>query len=538
MRAFSELFTNIDQTASTNEKIGALVNYFATVDEQDAIWCVALLSGRRPPRTVSSRELWEWSGEMSGLPGWLQAESYHIVGDLAETISLLLPTRDMEADFRLHEVMHALIELKAKSDDERKAYITTMWQQLNQQELFVFNKFITGGFRMGVSDKIIIKALAKRYELDENVVAHRLTGQWEARSNTLRQLLFTERGGSDISKPYPFYLAYPLEEPPEGLGDIHDWYIERKYDGIRGQIIVRDDLLFVWSRGDDLLTEKFVEFHSLTNILPNGTVIDGEILPMREDKILPFHVLQTRIGRKDVTKKALQQAPLVMVCYDILENGGIDIRHLPLEERRAILEQLVEKVKSAGTNVPLHISPLVACASWEQAAEERLRSRDEDSEGLMLKRKSSEYKTGRRRGDWWKWKVDPLSIDGVLLYAQRGHGRRANLYTDFTFAVWHGEELVPFCKAYSGLTDKEMNEVDGWVKKNTLDKFGPVRSVTPALVFEIGFEGINPSPRHKSGVALRFPRILRWRKDKGVKEANTKADLLELLNIYGISKGQ
>lgn len=533
MKAFSALFTEIDQTSSTNEKIDALVRYFATADERDAIWCVALLSGRRPQRTVKTAELWGWSSEMSGLPPWLQAESYHIVGDLAETISLILPEIAVSTEYPLHEVMHSIIELRNKPDDERKQYITGMWRSLSRQELFVFNKFITGGFRVGVSDKIVIKALSKHFAIDENNVAHKLTGQWDARRQTINTLLTSGDLETDISKPYPFYLAYPLETRPEELGDINDWFIERKYDGIRGQLIFRRGELFVWSRGEDLLTEKFVEFHPLTAILPGGTVIDGEIIPMNNGKLLPFHVMQTRIGRKNVTKQALRDAPLVMICYDLLEYAGADIRHLSLQERREILERLLEEKRLEHPAIPLYISPLVSCATWHEVAQERAHSREHMSEGLMLKRKNSEYKTGRRRGDWWKWKIDPFSIDGVLIYAQRGHGRRANLYTDFTFAVWDGDELVPFCKAYSGLTDKEMNEVDAWVKKNTLDKFGPVRSVTPQLVFEIGFEGINPSPRHRSGVALRFPRILRWRQDKSAREANTRADLVELLNIYG-----
>jgi len=533
MKAFSALFTAIDQTSSTNEKIDALVNYFATADPADSIWCVALLSGRRPQRTVKTSELWDWSGEMSGLPTWLQAESYHIVGDLAETISLIIPESKESVDYPLHQVIQTIITLKEKTDEERKEYITGMWRKLAPAELFVFNKFITGGFRVGVSEKIVIKALAKHYGIEENIVAHKLTGQWDAREHTIASLLTAEGIEADISKPYPFYLAYPLETPPEDLGDVSDWFIERKYDGIRGQLIFRHGELFVWSRGEDLLTEKFVEFHDLIKVLPEGTVIDGEIIPMKDGKLLPFHVMQTRIGRKNVTKQALRDAPLVMICYDLLEYAGTDIRHLSLAERREILERLLNEKQNDHPGLPLLISPLVHCDTWQQVAAERSIAREYVSEGLMLKRKNSEYKTGRRRGDWWKWKIDPLSIDGVLLYAQRGHGRRANLYTDFTFAVWNGDELVPFCKAYSGLTDKEMNEVDAWVKKHTLDKFGPVRSVTPQLVFEIGFEGINPSPRHKSGVALRFPRILRWRQDKSAREANTRADLVELLNIYG-----
>ncbi len=532
MKLFSELFTKIDQTTSTNDKIDALVQYLAIANEQDAIWCVALLSGRRPKRTVKTSELWQWSSELSGLPPWLMAESYHIVGDLAETISLILPEGNKTSDYKLHEIIEALNELRDSDEQQRRDYIATMWQQFDKQELFIFNKLITGGFRMGVSDKIVIKALAKHFNTDENIIAHRLTGTWEVTGNTLPALLAAGAGNDDISKPYPFYLAYALESTPDELGNVDDWQIERKYDGIRGQLIVRDSQLFVWSRGEDLLTEKFTEFTNLASILPNGTVIDGEILPFKDGNFLPFHVMQTRIGRKNVTKKAMQEAPLVMVCYDLIEYNGADIRHLSMGERRAMLEQLVTHTTQAHPEVPLQLSPTIQCDNWNEVAKERMRSREYNCEGLMLKRKNSEYKTGRRRGDWWKWKVDPLSVDGVLLYAQRGHGRRANLYTDFTFAVWDGDELVPFAKAYSGLTDKELIEVDAWIKKHTIEKFGPVRSVTPELVFELGFEGINPSPRHKSGVALRFPRILRWRQDKSMKEANTKADLLELIQAY------
>jgi DNA ligase-1 len=529
MRAFSKLFTEIDQTTSTNEKMDALVRYFETADPKDAVWTVALLTGKRPKRTVKTGELWTWCGELLDMPSWLFAESYHIVGDLAETITLLLPPASGHIHYALHQVLLSLMALGDKSEQQRREYIMSMWQHLSRAELFVFNKLITGGFRMGVSDKIVIKALAKHFDINENIVAHRLTGSWDARSVSLSELIMVEGDGADISKPYPFYLAYPLETEPYELGNVCDWQVERKYDGIRGQIIVRDGQLFVWSRGEDLLTEKFVEFHPLVNILPNGTVIDGEILPMVGDRIQPFHVMQTRTGRKNITRKALQEAPLVMLCYDLLENDGIDIRHLSLQERRQLLEEVIANAKHRLNDLPLHLSPIVQVDSWEDVIAERQRSREFNCEGLMLKRRSSDYKTGRRRGDWWKWKVDPFSVDGVLIYAQRGHGRRANLYTDFTFAVWDGDELVPFAKAYSGLTDKELVEVDTWIKKNTLDKFGPVRSVTPIQVFEIGFEGINPSPRHRSGIALRFPRILRWRKDKTVREANTKADLLELL---------
>ncbi len=533
MKAFSDVFTQIDQTTSTNEKINALVGYFQTAEPKDAIWCVAILTGRRPKRTVKSGELREWCIELSGIPGWLVEESYHIVGDLAETITLLLPENTDVKEYKLHEVIHTLIALQEKTDEERKEYIIGMWQSLTKEQLFVFNKLITGSFRVGVSEKIVIKALAKAFDIEENIVAHRLSGSWDAGTTSLLDMLTTVSIADDISKPYPFYLAYALETPVAELGNLDDWQIERKYDGIRGQIIIRNGELFVWSRGEDLMTEKFVEFAILPGIIPDGTVIDGEIIPVKDEQLMPFHVMQTRIGRKKLSKKHLEDAPLVMICYDLLEYKGQDVREKAMTERRALLEQLVADARGEMELLPLMMSPLVVATDWDEVAQERLRARDVGCEGLMLKRKDSVYKTGRRRGDWWKWKVDPLSIDGVLIYAQRGHGRRANLYTDFTFAVWNGEELVPFAKAYSGLTDKELVEVDNWIKRHTLDKFGPVRSVTPTLVFEIGFEGINPSPRHKSGVALRFPRILRWRKDKAVKEANTREDLMNILKAQG-----
>lgn len=529
MKAFSELYTAIDETTKTNAKVDALVHYFSVAGEKDAIWCVALLIGKKPKRTIKTGELKMWCMELAGIPEWLFGESYHVVGDLAETITLALPPSAEWKDFPLHQTMETLISFGNAGEEEKKQFIQSAWQQLSTPERFVFNKLITGAFRIGVSQQLVIKALAKNYHLDENIVSHRLTGNWDPVTITLKELLFADNANDDHSKPYPFYLAYQLEQLPEELGDLSEWQVERKYDGIRGQIIIRDRQLFVWSRGEDLITEKFPEFSGLISLLPDGTVIDGEILPVRDGKPLPFHVMQTRISRKNVTKKNLQEAPLVMMCYDLLELNGKDMRNEAMQTRRIQLEQLLADASAKTAELPLMISPVLECNNWEEIKEERARSREYLCEGLMLKRKDSIYEIGRRKGNWWKWKVDALTVDGVLIYAQRGHGRRANLYTDYTFAIWDGEELVPFTKAYSGLTDKELLQVDNWIKKNTIDKFGPVRSVKAELVFEIAFEGIQPSPRHKSGIALRFPRIARWRMDKSPQEANTKSDLLQLI---------
>jgi len=531
MKKFAELFTELDQTTKTNAKIDALAEYFHAADAADALWAVALLTGKKPKRTVKTSELKMWSIELSGVTEWIFEESYHVVGDLAETITLLLPVAETQTDYSLSGMMALLKTLDTKTEDQRKNIIQEIWLQLSTAERFVFNKLITGSFRVGVSQQLVIKALAKNYKLVESNVAHRLMGNWVPETSTLQNLLFNTENEEDLSKPYPFYLAYQLDVPMETLGNIADWQIEYKYDGIRGQIIVRKGELFVWSRGEELMTDKFPEFEILKTALPDGTVIDGEILPFNGDEPMPFHVMQTRIGRKNLSKKSLADAPLAMMCYDLLEYKGKDVRPLPMSERRSLLEELIEEIKNTNPDaaVVLKLSPVFACTTVEEMIALRLASRDRMCEGLMLKHKDSLYEAGRRRGKWWKWKIDPLSVDGVLIYAQRGHGRRADLYTDYTFAVWSGDELVPFTKAYSGLTDKELVEVDSWVKKNTKEKFGPVRSVTPELVFEIAFEGINPSPRHKSGVALRFPRILRWRKDKSIKDANHKEDLLDLI---------
>jgi DNA ligase-1 len=466
-----------------------------------------------------------------GLPFWLFEESYHTVGDLAETITLLLPSttiKDNEAK-PLHYYIEKLKTIEKENEEVRKQFITSSWMEMSPAERFVFNKLITGGFRIGVSQKLMVNALSKTVQLEPSVIAHRISGNWDPSLISFDELLSEHLATVDLSKPYPFYLAYAIEDDVEVLGEPKDWQAEWKWDGIRGQIIKRNNELFVWSRGEELMTEKFPEYHSLQNVLPNGIVMDGEIIPAIDKKPLPFALLQTRIGRKNVTKKQLQEAPIAFFAYDLLEYNNEDWRNKTLEERRAKLEAIV----ITANHPALLLSPVVAFDNWDELAKLRETSRELGAEGFMLKRKNSTYQVGRKRGDWWKWKIDPLTIDAVMIYAQKGAGRRSNLYTDYTFAVKEGDGLVAFTKAYSGLTDKEFAQVDAFVKRNSLEKFGPVRTVKPELVFEIAFEGIAASNRHKSGVALRFPRISRWRKDKTVEEINTLEDLKKMLELYG-----
>lgn len=527
---FANMFRQLDRTTKTNAKVAALADYFRTVPDQDKLWTMALLSHRRPKRTVNSKLLRAWAAEMAGIDPWILEESYHVVGDLAETIALVLPEPEASSEKSLTEWITVVEQLAAYDEDGKRTAVTDAWRVLGTTERYLFNKLITGSFRVGVSQKLMTRALSQATEIDELNLAHRLMGNWTPHTITYDQLINSASATDDSSRPYPFYLAYQLEGELADLGMPDEWQAEHKWDGIRGQLIVRNGELFVWSRGEELVTDKYPEYAPLAELLPDGTVIDGEILPFAEGKPLSFNILQTRIGRKTVSKKLLKDAPVVLMAYDLLEYEGEDIRSRPMSERRELLEKLLAENDAQGI---IQLSPIVRWNNWEELAAERQNAREKHSEGLMLKRRNSEYKQGRKKGDWWKWKVDPLTIDAVMMYAQRGHGRRANLFTDFTFGVWDGDKLVPFTKAYSGLTDKEFNRITAWVRKNTIESFGPVRSVKPFHVFEIGFEGIRESTRHKSGVALRFPRMLRWREDKPVEEANTKVDLLAMLEEYG-----
>ena len=409
----------------------------------------------------------------------------------------------------------------------RKAAILAAWQSLGADERFIFNKLITGGFRMGVSQGLMTRALARSQDLDEATIAHRLMGNWQPATTQFADLI-TPDASVSTSRPYPFALASQLEGGPESLGDPAEWLAEWKWDGIRGQLVTRPGAFALWSRGEDLITDRFPEFARLADFLPPGTVIDGEVLAwdIARNKPQPFAALQTRINRKTVPKKLLADAPARMLAYDLLEDGGTDMRQAPLAKRRA---RLAEVIAGLDPKLGLSLSPHIPIADWISLAAMRATAQTHRAEGLMLKRASSPYHVGRKRGDWWKWKLDPMTVDAVMIYAQAGHGRRANLYTDFTFAVRDGNDLVPFAKAYSGLTDVEFGQITAWVRKNTLERFGPVRRVPAELVFELAFEGIQASPRHKSGIALRFPRMLRWRQDKGPDEIDTLETLKALL---------
>jgi DNA ligase 1 len=530
MRRFAALFTSLDETTKTGLKVAALSDYFRDASPDDAAWAIYFLSGRRLKRAVPNRLLRQWSAEAAGLPDWLFQESYDAVGDLAETVSMIVPPGDDSDDMPLsHWIEKRLFGLSDLDEPDQRAAVSEIWDQTSGSTRFVVMKLITGAFRVGVSAGLVNRGLAMATGIPAEVITHRLMGDWRPSAVFFKRLVDPDDHDTVISRPYPFCLAHPIDtgQCPDDLGDVSEFIAEWKWDGIRGQVIRREGRTFIWSRGEELMENRWPEIESAAERLPSGTVLDGEILAVAAGgEVLAFSELQRRINRKTVGKKLLAEVPVVFQAFDIMEHHGNDVRPLPWAKRRELLESVVGGADHPG----LAITQIHSAKTWDDHAETRLRSRQVRSEGLMLKRCDGVYGVGRVRGIWWKWKNRPMTIDAVLVYAQAGHGKRASLYTDYTFAVWDGDDLVPVAKAYSGLNDAEIRQVDAFIRQNTQERFGPVRSVRPEIVMEIAFEGIQESKRHKSGIAVRFPRILRLRSDKRPGDANHLADLKSMLS--------
>jgi DNA ligase 1 len=525
MRRFAALYLALDATASLKRKQSLLVAYFQATPPEDAAWGLWLLLGNRLKRTVGAVQLRAAVTRLSGLPPEVVEASYAQVGDLAETLALLTddgrPRTSTERG--LAEWIAELQRLAGAPEGAAEALLERVWTTLPFAEAYLFNKLLTGALRVGVSRGLAARALAEAAGLSEAVVARRLAGDWRPSAAALLALQAPQTASVDPAQPYPFALASPLDDAPETLGAATDHAAEWKWDGIRAQLLRRGGEVHLWSRGEELLDGRFPEIETAAQALPDGCVLDGEVLAWNADGVMPFAVLQRRIGRKRPGPKSLRESPVRFLAYDLLEVNGEDQRERPFQDRRAALETLLRAVPD------LLLSPLLATTDWAGLAAAREAARERGTEGLMLKRWDAPYPLGRRRGAWWKWKLNPRHLDAVLLYAQAGHGRRANLYTDYTLGVWDGGTLVPVTKAYSGLTDEELTEMDRWIRRHTVERFGPVRSVAPEQVFEIAFEGIQESPRHKSGIALRFPRIARWRKDKTAAQADTLESLKAML---------
>lgn len=535
MRRFTQLYDELDSTTRTSMKVAALVRYFHEVPASDAIWAVYFLTERRLPRGVNSTLLRQWAAERAGYPVWLLDECYEAVGDQSETIALLLPEPDAKTVQPLNLsafIQERIVPMKKWHDERRRQVVEQTWKELGHRERFLFHKLMGGSFRVGVAKTLVVRALAEVAQIPAPLMAYRIMGDWEPIAASFERLMQPESAADTsadaISRPYPFYLASPLTDPLQSLGQPDEWLVEWKWDGIRAQLIRRQDDILIWSRGEELITEGYPEIVRAADVaIPDGTVLDGEMMAWLGDQPLPFAQLQRRLGRKKVSPRLMSEVPIVFVAYDLLEWQGVDWRTRPQQERRAQLESWHQ----SQTNSKLRLSSVHEVTSWEAATALQQTAREHLTEGLMLKRKSSPYGSGRTRGDWWKWKIDPYHIDAVLVYAQSGSGKRASLFTDYTFAVWHEGELVPVAKAYSGLTNEEIKKVDEFIRSNTLERFGPVRVVKPELVFELAFEGIQESTRHKSGVAVRFPRMSRWRTDKKPEAADTLQALRKLSDM-------
>jgi len=546
MKDFAALYATLDATTSSLAKQAALQAYLRRVAPEDAAWAVYFLAGGKPRQIVPVKLLRLLAQEAAGLPEWLFEESYQAVGDLAETISLLLPPPQDSHELGLAEwVEEQLLPLRGLPPEELTDRLRAQWRRLAAAERLVYFKLITGAFRVGVSKLQVTQALAAVGDVDAKRVAQRLMGythigarpSGEAYRALIAPVVEGQHEIGTGGQPYPFFLAHPFALPladfDAALGPSAGWIVEWKWDGIRAQLVKRGGQAWLWSRGEELVSERFPELTQMGEALPDGTVLDGEVVVWREDRAQPFAELQKRIGRKTVGAKLMRDLPVVLLAYDLLEWEGRDLRGLPQSQRREMLDEVVTQLRHPA----LVASPMLTGESWADLARQREAARERGVEGLMLKQRASRYGVGRTKesGVWWKWKIDPMSVDAVLIYAQRGHGRRASLYSDYTFAVWDappeapGRKLVPFAKAYSGLSDTEMARVDALIRRTTIESFGPVRSVTPTMVFELGFEGIARSTRHKSGIAVRFPRMLRWREDKPVEEADTLQTLAALL---------
>ena len=528
MIRFAQLFDQIDRTTSTNTKVAAMARYFADAPKADAAWAVFFLTGRRLKRLVPYAAIHDWTLSATALPSWLLAECYSVVGDGAETAALVLdqlpPVPAADTRSLAEWVEERIVPLRGMDPDAQREAVTAWWAPLDRLQRFVLLKMVTGELRVGVSQTLVVRALSQAAQLPVATVAARLMGDWTPSAEWFASVVTAEPSEVDESRPYPFFLAAPLEQDAASLGDVTEWLLEWKWDGIRAQLVKRGGAVHLWSRGEEVITQRFPEIVAAATNLPDGTVLDGEVLAFRDDRPLPFSALQQRIGRQKQVAQMVRAVPVVFMVYDLLEEGGRDIRAEPLRERRARLEALLADRESV-----LRLSPIVSASTWDDLSSQREESRGRAVEGLMIKRGASQYGVGRRRGDWWKWKIDPYTMDAVLIYAQPGSGKRASLLTDYTFGVWHEGELVPIAKAYSGLTNDEIAEMDRWIRRHTVERFGPVRHVQPVHVFELGFEGIARSPRHRSGIAVRFPRMLRWRKDKRADEADTLETVRQIL---------
>ena len=540
LNKFSKLFEDLDSNNSSNKKVNSLTKYFKLNNNLNNILTIYLLIGKKNKRFISGKSLREYYANIYKIPKWLIDECYSKVGDSAEVISLLLQDKLLEKnikdDISLNELINEILpKLKKLDENKKKLYIKSLWEKISKDNQLIFNKILSGTFRIGVSKGLVVKAISNMTGVDESIILHRLMGELEPIEETYMFLINQKLEQKELDyKPYPFQLANTFDERIKETISVDKYQFESKWDGIRSQIIKRSNNISIWTRGEELVNKTFPELIKIISHFKNDFVLDGEILIWDENKNRPknFSLLQKRLGRKSPSLKIQKDLPVVFMAYDILEINGKDIRSKILSERRNILEKSFSNLISEDKSIigKIKITKLHQISNWIDLEEVKNSARKSNTEGLVIKDKQSEYVPGRKKGNWWKYKIDPMQLDGVLIYARPGSGKRADLYTDYSFGIWEDNKLVKFANAYSGLNNEEIRELDKWIRRNTLEKFGPVRSVKPELVFEISFDNIQISKRHKSGIALRFPRITKWRRDKNIMEADNLENALKMIS--------
>jgi len=542
MKNFASLFKELDESTRADFKVEAFLNYFKIAHSGDAAWAVSLSLGRKIKQIVPIKKLREWSLELAQIPEWLLAECLDNVGDLAETISLVLPSDCNSENFPLQTWMEQyLLPLRNQKEEFQKEKIVAAWRLLNSTERFLWNKLVTGNFHMDISPKLIIKALSIFCGLSERIISIRLTGDWIPSADFFNMLSAPDDNNNAFCNPWPFNPIIKLDQDIEDLGNVNLWIAEWKWNGIRSQIIKRENQVYIWSHDDDLINDLLPELCELGSFLPDGTVIEGIIIPLKNNAPLPESELQKRIAKGYTVKKIVSDIPVSFVAFDLLEFQKEDIRNKSLSQRRIHLKEIFNDI----SDKKFILSEIIECNSWEDLKNVKSEARKKSADGLILKRIDSPYFLGNyninisspagvSKTDWYKWKNDPLTIIAVLLYAGVEQGSVPPLFKDYTFALWHEGKLVPFAKTSSGLTDKEIIQVDAFIRKNTLEKFGPVRTVRPELVFELEFDGIHKSSRHKSGLVVLSPRILRWLHDKKIEEAGSLNSLTAIIDNSSI----
>jgi len=542
MKAFADLWATLEGQLSEARSAQILARYLQQTSAEDAAWAIYLLCGKKPKKLLSARELVEYFLQTSGTPGWLFWESDDVVGDVNETIALLNDTfmdetasqqnrnenshpQQNSLAFWMENQLNTLAEV---AQSQRPAFLGNCWQKLGYREAFIINRILTGTWKSNLPLKTIAQALSIVSGQEPMTLMHRLKADWLPNKVFYAKLIAEDQPTFQTEQKFSFGEFKPLEESSiESLGAVEDWWLAWQWEGLRVQCIRRADDCFLWSQNGELVTDRFPELHEMAQKLPEGTILEGVIVACSGQAPLPLADLQPRLGGKSVNRKMMESCPVAFVATDLQLLANEDMRNLPAQQRKTRLAQLANDI-----GFPLVHFPRIEIDQWAHARKLLQEARQHHAEGLSLQRLNSPYPIQNQQADWWSWKVQPHTINAILLYAKMEMaGRSQKQTTEYTFAVWHEDQLVPVARTGIGLPPEEAELLDGWIRANTYERFGPVRSVEPFHVYEIAFDGITPSKRHKCGFVLREPRIINPRPHTPIEEASRLEDLHRLLPV-------